>query len=396
MAKSDRTEYAGHFRPFQAVLGDADARYEGTAIRLPLRLDASESTIKSTPTDIDIARKMFLDFLKNDLAESMLFLKHITNVILVEIASDGSRRTLGRAWIDNADEVKSLRCRNRGREAEMSHHNLVVSVDIEGVVSTQKWLITNFVEDYSAAGGLLETRLRRRSGSLTPMMATEKLLPHVALAIPLEQHAGTLAFRGRLFTLLPLPIFTGFPLHVNAVLALTSSRQNLRNISDASPGSREQVLVEWNKIVLSELTPKAWAGAFIHMAAQKSSDMLALWPPFPSSNGGDAVYWKDLPVRLLELSGSELVWPLARPPNGLYSPLSELVVVDQASGIPLDALSACNISLIVPPVNVLSLIKRSNTFKKVVASPELLHPHLKVRANSVHRDDSLTSDPFAS
>ncbi|KIO16428.1 hypothetical protein M407DRAFT_86020 [Tulasnella calospora MUT 4182] len=47
-------------------------------------------------------------------------------------------------------------------------------------------------------------------------------------------------FSGRLFTLLPLPIFTHFPLHIHATLALTSSRQNLRNAQEnvTDPKSR--------------------------------------------------------------------------------------------------------------------------------------------------------------
>ncbi|KIY44267.1 hypothetical protein FISHEDRAFT_25687, partial [Fistulina hepatica ATCC 64428] len=47
----------------------------------------------------------------------------------------------------------------------------------------------------------------------------------IALAFPLLQAIEN----GRLFTLLPLPIFTEFPLHLHAILALTPDRQALRN-----------------------------------------------------------------------------------------------------------------------------------------------------------------------
>ncbi|KIO22367.1 hypothetical protein M407DRAFT_61073, partial [Tulasnella calospora MUT 4182] len=61
---------------------------------------------------------------------------------------------------------------------------------------------------------------------------------------------------GQLFTLLPLPIVTNFPLHINAVLALVSDRQHLRNAHDVAEGTREELLVEWNRVVFSELVPK--------------------------------------------------------------------------------------------------------------------------------------------
>ncbi|KIO23551.1 hypothetical protein M407DRAFT_54911, partial [Tulasnella calospora MUT 4182] len=78
------------------------------------------------------------------------------------------------------------------------------------------------------------------------------------LALPVPEHGATSVpdFHGRLFTLLPLPIITSFPLHINAVLALTSSRQNLRNAQDVVAGTREEFLVEWNRVIFSELVPK--------------------------------------------------------------------------------------------------------------------------------------------
>ncbi|KAJ7175639.1 hypothetical protein C8R46DRAFT_850387, partial [Mycena filopes] len=62
---------------------------------------------------------------------------------------------------------------------------------------------------------------------------------------------------GRLFTLLPLPIFTRFPVHFHAILALTQDRQSLRNIEEigTGPRSREGFLVAWNRAVFQEFLP---------------------------------------------------------------------------------------------------------------------------------------------
>lgn len=242
--RNDRDTYAGHFAPFAAILGHDDNVYQGTAIRLPLRLPGSDSKIKSTGTSIETARQMFNDFMHKELPESMLFLKHITTIELKEIDGEGKETVLATAKIDNAEAVAFQRSRNRGREEENSHHKLTTTVQIgsSGAVSTRNWIIVHFVENYHTASNHMVRRLGRPQAEVERDMAADKLLPHVALAIPVPERGATVVpdFHGRLFTLLPLPIITGFPLHINAVLALTSSRQNLRNAQDVVGGTREE------------------------------------------------------------------------------------------------------------------------------------------------------------
>ncbi|KIO21524.1 hypothetical protein M407DRAFT_80267, partial [Tulasnella calospora MUT 4182] len=59
----EREVYKDHFTTFSAVLKPEHKVYPGTAIRLPLRLPGFESKLKSTPTDVADARKMFQDFI---------------------------------------------------------------------------------------------------------------------------------------------------------------------------------------------------------------------------------------------------------------------------------------------------------------------------------------------
>jgi len=66
----------------------------------------------------------------------------------------------------------------------------------------------------STAAQYISTRLGYDIGD---ELNKEKLVADVELAIPLNGPA----IQGRLFTLFPLPIKTGFPLHFNAVFALT-------------------------------------------------------------------------------------------------------------------------------------------------------------------------------
>ena len=61
-------------------------------------------------------------------------------------------------------------------------------------------------------------------------LSEDKLNPTVDLAVSNE--FSTLTEEGRLFTFLPLPLKTSFPIHINCVFSLTQSRQNLRNAGE--------------------------------------------------------------------------------------------------------------------------------------------------------------------
>jgi len=238
---SEREKYASHFDTFSAVLGPSQFEYKETAIRLPLRLPnlALTSRIKNTPVTVEGMQGMFKDFIEKELQDVMLFLKNILSIELVEVEKDGTRKILARAWIDADDRLIAERSRVRGRQEELSRHELKIHVEVDGQATVVKrWKVVNSVLDYAEATSIMEKRVGRTIGD---ELAADKLLPHVALAYPLvDLNTKSEQIKGKLFTLLPLPIFSGFPLHIHGILALTSSRQNLRNSQDLSPGSREE------------------------------------------------------------------------------------------------------------------------------------------------------------
>ncbi|KIO23554.1 hypothetical protein M407DRAFT_27005 [Tulasnella calospora MUT 4182] len=214
---------------------------------------------------------MFRDLMTKELPESMLFLKHITTVVLKEIDGGGNETVLATAKIENADAVALQRSRNRGRD---SHHKLTTTVQISSnPVSTRDWIIVNFVEKYQTASGHMARRLGRPQAEVEKDMSADKLLTHVALALPVPEHRAT------------------FPLHINAVLALTSSRQNLWNAQDVVSGTREEFLVEWNRVIFSELVPKAWASLMEHLVAPpRAVNVFDAWPSSVAARDGDPGY----------------------------------------------------------------------------------------------------------
>ncbi|KAG9014082.1 hypothetical protein FRB90_005630, partial [Tulasnella sp. 427] len=389
--KNDRDTYPGHFTPFSAIIKPTDNVYQGTAIRLPLRLPNSGSTVKNTPTTIESARQMFRDFIAKELPESMLFLKHITTIELKEIDEEGMVTVLATAKIENADAVAVQRSRNRGREEEMTHYRLTTTVQLHSEpVSKREWIITHFVEKYQVASAHMTNRLGRNIDEVKADMSTDKLLPHVALALPIPEEGATSVpgFHGRLFTLLPLPIITGFPLHINAVLALTSSRQNLRNAQDVVAATREEFLVEWNRVIFSEFVPKAWASLMDYVVTHdRTTNVFDIWPAPVATRDGDPGYWYPLPSRLLEEAAGKAVWPLSEKKFAL---LGEVLIASEGeTGAPLSALEACHVPLVLAPSRVLELVKASS-FKTRLLSPETAQPYIKKNPNILSDLDAKT------
>lgn len=186
---------------------------------------------------------MFNDFIAKELPDAMLFLKNIRDIKIMEINKKDEEIVLATARVENADAVASHRTGERTKEEHISHHPITITLQIGAAAPiTRTWIITQLVEKYDIVSRHMAKRLKRPQNDVEACMSTEKLLPRVALALPVPLDGTTTIqnFHGRLFTLLPLPIVTNFPVHINAVLALTSSRQNLRNYLDVEAGSHEE------------------------------------------------------------------------------------------------------------------------------------------------------------
>ncbi|KAG8972492.1 hypothetical protein FRC05_009845 [Tulasnella sp. 425] len=385
----EREAYKDHFATFSAVLKPDDDVYSGTAIRLPLRLPGFQSRLKSTSTRVEDARNMFNDFIAKELPEAMLFLKHITGINIKEIGEDGVETVLATATLERADTVAPQRSGDRVKQQETSHHHVTITLQIGSALPfARKWIITHFVEKYETASDHMARRLRRPQNDVEENMVKDKLVPHVALALPISQDdaVATPDFHGRLFTLLPLPIITNFPVHINAVFALLSSRQHLRNSMDAEAGSRDEFLVEWNRVIFSEFVSRAWAALLDYLVALSSADssvqpcstinVSEAWPGPVASQDGDQGYWYSLPSRLLEEAAHKAVWPL-HGKRSQFSALVDVLVEEKGERVaPLGALEACNVRLVVVPQRVFILIKTS-AFKKTILSPESSYPYIK-------------------
>jgi len=219
--------YADQLAPFAHAVGDPYKAFNGTVFRLPLRTakQAQESKIKNSPTLVSEIRELLYSFGSNDLEELVLFLRHITSVEIRHIDSNGTEKLIGRVkLIDSAPSADGIRTRTTLWEKS------------DGKVQERRWAIRQLHHNRSEANQIL---LKRLGYNVAEALTADKLTPTIELAIPLDNEH----IRGSLYTLLPLPVKTGFPLHLNAVFALTPDRQSLKNIEESGTKESRERLV---------------------------------------------------------------------------------------------------------------------------------------------------------
>ena len=218
-------DYQDQLAPFISITKDPYKFYQGTIFRLPLRTkdQAIRSRIKNEATSPSEIRQLLEGFGHNELEEAILFLRNISTIEIRHISSSGQEYFIGRATIDPRNTSSSALFTRR-----------VICETSAGNSRTRIWRFSTCLTDKSTAAQIMSKRLDYDIGD---ELNKEKLVANIELAMPLSGPS----IQGRLFTLLPLPIKTGFPLHFNAVFALTPDRQSLKNVEEAGlPESRER------------------------------------------------------------------------------------------------------------------------------------------------------------
>lgn len=157
--------------------------------------------------------QMLRDYIIEEMDVSLLFLDNLRTIEIWE--AHGTNKTRLATWTKSEKRVE--------RQSEESQLSIYDSVLSDGETKFS-WRIvqTQNAEDEA------KSRLSAQVGGETVNHVFEKhkLRPDMRIAYPLFSDEYT---SGRLFTFLPLPSKTNFPVHIHALFALTSSRQSLRN-----------------------------------------------------------------------------------------------------------------------------------------------------------------------
>jgi hypothetical protein len=203
------TDHHKHFDFFSDI--SKPSSFPGTVIRLPLR--SSPSHLSQRVVLVQELDQLIRDYIHEELNISLLFLNNLRTIEIWE--AQGTSKTCLATWTKSETKTK----RQIG-DSSLFIYNSVLS---DGHAEFP-WRI---IRSQNADDGA-RSRLSAQIGgeAVNHIFEKHKLRPDVRIAHPLFSDGYT---SGRLFTFLPLPSKTDFPVHIHALFALTSSRQSLRN-----------------------------------------------------------------------------------------------------------------------------------------------------------------------
>jgi sacsin len=194
--------------------------------------------------------------------------------------------------------------------------------------TSQSWRVLHKSYPDSAATTSLSKQLGYDVGK---KLQKHKLVPDIAIAMPIVPLTSSTAHFGRLYTFLPLPLSTGFPCHIHGLFALTKDRQHLRNGEEKGivEGSDDRsvfvttnnilshglssVLVEWNRLLFNTFIPSTWAALLpILLNTDGFTNIFDAWPPPQPPVRGSDMYWNDLPCKVLSAIATDnlSIWPV--------------------------------------------------------------------------------------
>ncbi|KAH8806800.1 hypothetical protein DL96DRAFT_1686030 [Flagelloscypha sp. PMI_526] len=376
-ARIDLSVEGGHYhdqlQAFSPFFDPQSTYHDGTVVRLPLRTpqQLKHGGIRDESFSPESIRTLFDRFIQDELTIALLFLKNVHSIVLLEIDSNGLQKHCASASISNVDDIRHLRAFFRGDEDRYLSFSCNVQFrrsDEEGI--TESWLvshaITNACDTASAVSG-------RTGFEVSERLKDDKLYSHVAMAFPLGH---TLSNAGRLFVLLPLPIYTGFPVHLHGVVALMPDRQNMKNPNECghTKESRENLRVQWNHTVFQDFVPRLWNQVLMALARIPFDN---IWDAFPSPT--EDVYFAPLITALFSLviGSQSAVFPVWGSQGKFSAASAALFVLESKEDRLLQAISDLNISLIHPPQRLLSIL--ANDHRLVSLTPRTLSPVLLSR-----------------
>ncbi len=195
--------------------------FPGTVIRLPLRSSPSELSERVVlAQELD---QMIKDYITEELNITLLFLGTLRTIEIWKV-HDASKIHLA-TWTKSESLVEHW-----SEESSFFVSDVILSNGNDRF----SWRSVQTRNTEDEARSRLATLVSGET--INHIFTKHKLNPDVRIAFPLFADTYT---SGRLFTFLPLPSRTDFPVHIHSLFALTSSRQSLRNRNETGivPGS---------------------------------------------------------------------------------------------------------------------------------------------------------------
>ena len=222
-----REHYGDQLVAFNSIseLDGSGNSFGGTIVRLPLRTREQAIVTRIVPVDSENASvsaddiRQLMDTFERELGHSMLFLRNVTTIELHEVDENGSRTFVAEARRVTVDEESG---------PGWTTSRVTVHVRLRGEFSevSQTWRLLHLHGEREEAAQEIHRRLNKDYSNSLKM---NKLTARVSLVVPVGgSQGGIQSFNGRLFTVLPLPIVTGLPLHIHGMFALSPDRASLK------------------------------------------------------------------------------------------------------------------------------------------------------------------------
>ncbi|KAM4608841.1 LOW QUALITY PROTEIN: sacsin-like [Polymixia lowei] len=385
------------FQPFQDIVSLVrkqkwadiimkDQQFDGALFRFPLRNEASD--ISDNLYDSERVAQLFDSFIA-DADLSLLFLKNVTSVSLIQIKTDNSV--------------------NVRLEVTCSHStDVVLESGDESIIngSTSFKEITLSSEDYTETKKWLVTKCCMKEGNIAKLDSLAKklcFLPQVDLAFPCGQDQE--CSDSRLSCFLPLPDNesnkTGLPVYVNACFGLTDNR---RHIKWQEEDQKYDEAALWNELLVKEVLPQAYlrmlqdAVNLAKASALPVSSVYGLWPDITQMQHKDKWYTVALDVLQRLFRQNVAVLSLAADETSFVTP-SEAVLPSNDSASPEIAgvirriLVSCGENLVTFPDCIASAIKEAypnpQTLRHV--TPTFLRAVLhRISLHNISKEDKLS------
>ncbi|PPR03603.1 hypothetical protein CVT24_007592 [Panaeolus cyanescens] len=374
------TNHPGQLSPFQYFLEQGflqGATFNGTVIRCPLRaVKDGVNNIGNETVSPDRLHRLLTEFSKNSLELSLLFLKSLKEVTIIDIDESGSSQTLASLSFERSPQtpVSNL--------DDCFFHSVISSAFTAGASSTtQSWNVISCPFSREQAINVLAEKMDE-DVDLNPILQEHKFQPSISIAT-LSNMTKT---RGRFFTYLPLPLFSSFGIHINANFALTESRQQLLNSNDSgiARNSVDHIRREWNKAIFDVFIPRTWKSFLQFVSQQPQVTTQALFDSWPNTIASHD--WKNVPFRVFEsvVASETVIWPLlgdsgVRP---VFKSLQDVLVAKQTEKRVAEALASMGLDIVIPPAYIFDFISRSSHSSDIkLLSPERAHDALLRRTD---------------
>eukprot|EP00884_Botryococcus_braunii_P020227 jgi/Botrbrau1/6889/Bobra.67_3s0008.1 len=323
-------QFPDAFTPFLLFGCNLRSHFDGTLFRFPLRTEAlaAKSEIKSTPYTPAEVEALF-EAIRQQATSALLFLKSVQRLAFyVQDTGDKAPRLLFRAALESPGDVSPQTPITRfigagtgagsdfqRRLAGTSASALPSSIEIVRTTLTQgaasdsrpqeeRWLLAN-----ALAGGrpqALAVEGAQRGRGLVPWVGVAARLPLLSPVDPPvssgerrrhrggngpqrsldgpQRHASTWQdkatplLKGQVFCFLPLPLFSGLPIHVNGFFELSSNRRDIWHGEDMAGSGK--LRSDWNLALIEDALAPTYART-LAAAAQDIGPCPAyykLWP----------------------------------------------------------------------------------------------------------------------